>query len=61
MSLVEKKILKGEVHSEDHSKEVILTGSSQELAKSLKTQDLATLFDWSEPGLVLVRISSDPS
>lgn len=55
---VEKKTLKGEIHEGDQSKEIILTGSSEEIAGSFAKLELSELFDWSKPALVLVRSSA---
>lgn len=58
-SLVEKQVLIGDVEEGSHSTNVVLTGSSEEIAKVLETLDLAQLFDWSEPTIVLVRIAGE--
>lgn len=57
-SLVEAEILKGTIKEEEHSENVVLTGSSEEIAKAVESLDLAKLFDWSEPAIVLVRMTT---
>ncbi len=52
--LVEEKVLIGEVEGSQET-DVVLTGSSEEITKALENLDLAELFDWSEPAVVLVR------
>ncbi len=56
-TLVEEQVLNGDVEEGQHAASVVLTGSSEEIAKALENLDLAQLFDWSEPAVVLVRIS----
>ncbi len=53
--LVEEKVLIGELEEGSQATDVVLTGSSEEIAKALENLDLAKLFDWSEPAVVLVR------
>ncbi|MEN8165774.1 MAG: hypothetical protein ABFS37_16715 [Acidobacteriota bacterium] len=53
--LVEEKVLVGDIEEDSQASNVVLTGSSEEIAKTLETLDLAELFDWSEPAIVLVR------
>ncbi len=55
-SLVEEQTLKGDVVDGAEPTNVVLTGSSEEIAKALETLDLADLFDWAEPAIVLVRV-----
>ena len=57
-SLVEEEILKGTIEEEEHSENIVLTGSSEEIAKAVESLDLAKLFDWSEPAIVLVRMTA---
>jgi len=53
--LVEEKALIGNLEEGSQETNVVLTGSSEEIAKVLENLDLAELFDWSEPAIVLVR------
>ncbi len=53
--LVEEKVLIGDLEEGSQATNVVLTGSSEEIAKALETLDLAEFFDWSEPAIVLVR------
>ena len=56
-ALVEEQALTGDVEEGSHPASVVLTGSSEEIATTLEGLDLARLFDWSEPAVVLVRMS----
>lgn len=56
-SLVEGEILEGTIEEEEHSANVVLTGSSEDIANAIESLDLAELFDWSEPAIVLVRMT----
>lgn len=55
-SLVESATLEGMIEEEEHSANVVLTGSSETITNALESLDLARLFDWSEPAIVLVRL-----
>lgn len=55
LKLVEAKVLIGDLEEDSQANNVVLTGSSEDIATALEDQDLAKLFDWSEPAVVLVR------
>ncbi len=55
-TLVEEQVLTGDLEEESQATNVVLTGTSEEIAEAFETLDLAQLFDWSEPAVVLVRL-----
>ena len=58
-ALVDDEILAGRVEDDDHSTQIILTGTSEEISALIENLDCSKLFDWSEPTTVLVRINVD--
>ena len=58
-TLVEGEKLAGDLEEGSQTTNVVLTGSTEEISKALETLDLAQLFDWSEPAVVLVRIRGE--
>jgi len=57
--LVEENVLIGDLEEDSQASNVVLTGSSEEIATALENLDLAGLFDWSEPAVVLVRVRGE--
>ena len=57
--LVEDQVLAAEVVEGSEATDVVLTGSSEEIASILETLDLADLFDWAEPAIALVRVRGE--
>ena len=54
--LVKEKVLIGDLEEGSQPTNVVLTGTSEEIATALENLDLAVLFDWSEPAVVLVKV-----
>jgi hypothetical protein len=57
--LVEEKVLVGDLEEGSQATNVVLTGTSEEIATAFENLDLAKLFDWSEPAFVLVRVRGE--
>ncbi len=57
--LVEDQVLAAEVVEGSEPTNVVLTGSSEEIANILETLDLSDLFDWAEPAIALVRVRGE--
>lgn len=56
--LVEGGVLQGRVEEDSNSRSVVLTDSAETIALVMADRDLATLFDWSKPAIVLVRVGN---
>ena len=58
-ALVEDESLAGRVEDDEHSTQIILTGTSEEITKAIENLDFSKLFEWSKPAIVLVRITGN--
>lgn len=56
-ALIEAETLAGRIEDDEHSTQIVLTGTSEEISTLIEKRDLSKLFEWSEPAIVLVRIT----